>query len=109
MKNSGTDAQNSPPKNKNILLMTAVMWILETLYLASPIDLIPDLIPILGQLDDALSLLVVVGLTVFAVQRMRRKHTSDDPDAPDVLPARATVIDASVVEEPLTVSPTLED
>ncbi len=109
MKNSGTDAQNPASKNKNILLMTAVMWILESLYLASPIDLIPDLIPILGQVDDVISLLVVIGLTFFAFQRMRHKRTIDDPNAPDVLPAQATVIDTSVVEEPLIVSPTLEE
>jgi uncharacterized membrane protein YkvA (DUF1232 family) len=30
-------------------------------YLASPIDLIPDFIPVLGQLDDALVVIAVLG------------------------------------------------
>jgi uncharacterized membrane protein YkvA (DUF1232 family) len=40
------------------------------LYLASPIDLVPDFIPIAGQLDDA----IVVGLVLRAVVR----GTGDD-------------------------------
>ncbi|MBA2347035.1 MAG: DUF1232 domain-containing protein [Solirubrobacterales bacterium] len=37
-------------------------WLLAALvvYLASPIDLVPDLIPVAGQLDDAILLAVVV-------------------------------------------------
>lgn len=30
-------------------------------YLASPIDLIPDFVPVLGQLDDALLVVAVLG------------------------------------------------
>ena len=110
MKKSATDSQNPTAKNKNILLMTLVMWVVESLYLASPIDLVPDLIPVLGQVDDVISLLLVIGLTFLAIQRMRRKPSSDqEGGAPNTPLAQATVIDTSIVEEPLIVSPTLED
>jgi uncharacterized membrane protein YkvA (DUF1232 family) len=39
-------------------------------YLASPIDLIPDFIPVLGQLDDAL-------LVVLALRRVVRAAGAD--------------------------------
>ena len=38
---------------------------MATLYLVSPIDLVPDFVPVLGQLDD---LLVVGGLVFMAVK-----------------------------------------
>ena len=42
-------------------------WLVAiALYLASPIDLIPDFIPVLGQLDD----LVIVSLALRHVRRM---------------------------------------
>jgi uncharacterized membrane protein YkvA (DUF1232 family) len=41
-------------------VMPAVM-----LYLASPIDLIPDFIPVLGQLDDLLVLAAGLGLVLW--------------------------------------------
>jgi uncharacterized membrane protein YkvA (DUF1232 family) len=36
-------------------------------YLASPIDLIPDFIPVLGQLDDAV---IVPGLIILALRKV---------------------------------------
>jgi len=41
------------------------LWLLLP-YLASPIDLIPDFIPVLGQLDDAV---LVAGALAYVVRR----------------------------------------
>jgi uncharacterized membrane protein YkvA (DUF1232 family) len=43
------------------------------LYVISPIDLAPDFIPILGQLDD----LVALGMTVRAVLKKAEKEGSE--------------------------------
>ena len=43
---------------------------LAVLYIASPIDLVPDFIPGLGLLDDA----VVIGLVWFAIKRHLRAY-----------------------------------
>lgn len=40
------------PEQKQWLLRTAAIWVLDGLYTVSPIDLIPDAIPFLGQADD---------------------------------------------------------
>jgi uncharacterized membrane protein YkvA (DUF1232 family) len=40
-------------------------------YLAMPFDLIPDFIPVIGQLDDALVAFVAIALLIFAVPRDR--------------------------------------
>ncbi|MBN2800571.1 MAG: DUF1232 domain-containing protein [Deltaproteobacteria bacterium] len=53
------------PERKQWLFRTAVLWLLDSLYTVSPIDLIPDAIPVLGQMDD----LFFFGLAVFYTWR----------------------------------------
>jgi uncharacterized membrane protein YkvA (DUF1232 family) len=66
-------ADPSTPRRHRLLLLALVA------YLASPIDLIPDFIPVLGQLDDAIAVVLVLRI----VQRGQR-----DPDsAPSTLNA----------------------
>ncbi|MGB9685561.1 MAG: YkvA family protein [Rectinema subterraneum] len=48
---------------------TKVLAALTIGYLVSPIDLIPDFIPVLGQLDDLLIVPLLVGLTLRSVPR----------------------------------------
>lgn len=55
-------------------------------YLALPFDLVPDFIPVLGQLDDALLVAVVLRLVVrSAGAEAVREHWPGPPESLDVL------------------------
>ena len=56
-------------KSGRIPLKTKILAALALGYLVSPIDLIPDFIPVLGQLDDALIVPLLVALTLRSVPR----------------------------------------
>ena len=51
-------------KRKDTLLLAKVLAGLTVAYALSPIDLIPDFIPVLGYLDDIIILPVLVTLTI---------------------------------------------
>mgnify|MGYP002510007270 CR=1 FL=1 len=46
---------------KEIPLATMAMLVVALVYFVSPIDLIPDVIPIIGQVDDAVVIAIAVG------------------------------------------------
>ena len=67
-------------RDPRVPLPAKVVLGLASLWLASPIDLIPDFIPVVGSLDDAiiagLALRIVLGATD---ERIVREHWHGDP------------------------------
>ena len=70
-----------------IALSTVAAWFTEAAYAVSPIDLIPDIIPVLGLVDDFLGLCLVLAFTGYAIYRWRnasefeRDKTKEIPNA----------------------------
>jgi len=58
-------------KKSALLLTTVAAWFTSAAYTVSPIDLIPDIVPILGQLDDIFGIFVVGLFTIYAVWRWK--------------------------------------
>lgn len=56
-------------------LHVKLLTVLGVLYLASPIDLIPDFIPVIGQMDDIL----IAGLLI----KMLSKYAAEGAQLPD--------------------------
>jgi len=66
------------------LIAGTVLSALQLVYLVSPVDLIPDIFPIIGWLDDGLGLLTAATVTGYGVWKLRRH-----PALPEVSPALA--------------------
>ena len=57
---------------KRLVTANVVLWVMQALYTASPIDLIPDLSPILGWADDGLGFVAVTLFTIWTVVLLRK-------------------------------------
>jgi len=60
-------------KKSALLLTTVGAWFTSAAYTLSPVDLIPDIIPVLGQMDDVFGLLVVTAFTIYSIWRWKRE------------------------------------
>jgi len=56
-------------KSKDTPLLAKILAVITITYALSPIDLIPDFIPVLGYLDDLIILPVLVALTIRCIPR----------------------------------------
>jgi uncharacterized membrane protein YkvA (DUF1232 family) len=62
----------APERKKSAILLTTVAaWFTSAAYTLSPVDLIPDIIPVLGQMDDIFGLLVVAAFTIYSIWRWK--------------------------------------
>ncbi|TVQ93165.1 MAG: DUF1232 domain-containing protein [Deltaproteobacteria bacterium] len=64
-------------EHKGLLGVVAFMWVAQFVLLVSPIDPIPDLIPVLGYVDDLLRLIATVALTVYAYRAIGYKSFAE--------------------------------
>jgi hypothetical protein len=66
------DWWNNLSRDKRLLVASAAgLWAAQLLYLVSPLDLLPDFIPLLGQLDDLLLLASTIAFTVYVVRKVK--------------------------------------
>jgi hypothetical protein len=88
------------PKSKSKKLVTAniVMWGMTALYTASPIDVIPDLIPLLGWADDGAGWLATLTFTAYTLWKIRKHgglaalRAEGPPEGAPILPKAAPSI-----------------
>ena len=60
-------------KNSALLLTTVGACFASAAYTVSPIDLIPDIVPVLGQLDDLFGMFLVGLFTIYSLWRWKTK------------------------------------
>lgn len=54
-------------KRKALLAANLVAWVAQGLYTVSPIDMIPDIVPLIGFADDLLGLFVTLAFTLYTL------------------------------------------
>ncbi len=71
-----------------LIAVTAAAWLFQLAYMVMPIDLIPDLIPILGWIDDLVGLTGTLSLTGFTLKQLWDagwfKALTDRPATPEL-------------------------
>jgi uncharacterized membrane protein YkvA (DUF1232 family) len=58
-----------------------LLWLADLVYTASPVDLSPDVLPIVGQVDDAALFILTVLWTLYQMHRSGRSGA-----APEIVP-----------------------
>ena len=87
--------------DRRVPVWVKLIPVLAVIYIISPIDLRPDFIPLLGQLDDlVIAVLLMVLFVVFAPGEARRdafrtgnSSRNDKPEEPVTLEGRARHLD----------------
>lgn len=51
------------------VLLSALAWVASTLYAVNPVDLIPDVLPLIGWADDAFTVCLAVVVTLYSARR----------------------------------------
>lgn len=67
------------PEVKRALGWAAAAWVGAALWVLSPVDVVPDVLPVLGWLDDLAVLVGVSGLTAWLLARPARPPSAFPP------------------------------
>lgn len=59
--------QEEPSPTASTMRRVLLAWLVQLLYTASPIDIVPDVVPVLGWLDDAGLFVVVLAFTMWTL------------------------------------------
>jgi len=65
------DAFTELDRKRMMAALAVLAWFAQALYIIFPIDLIPDLIPIIGWIDDLVALVGLAATTVWMVRTVR--------------------------------------
>lgn len=66
-------------------LMTNIILVFSLIYIISPIDLIPDFIPVVGWIDDGLVLYLLLKRLTFETQRYMRFKAMERKSRPNTI------------------------
>ncbi|HIK34819.1 MULTISPECIES: YkvA family protein [unclassified Thermosynechococcus] len=73
---------------RNVLRHPKYRWFIiaaSLIYLLSPLDISPDLVPIIGQLDDVTVMVILASeLTQLLVERIKSRRSPNIPTTVDV-------------------------
>ena len=89
---------------RNLIRNSKYRWIVivgSLLYFISPIDLLPDFIPVIGQLDDAIVITLLVSeLSQFLIERAKiaKSKNAGSVDQVDQTVTSANQVDVNAVQ-----------
>ena len=55
-----------------------VVTVLAVIYVIIPIDIVPDLTPFLGFIDDAIAVLIAIGNAIRVISNLKKKKNNNN-------------------------------
>ena len=55
-----------------------VVTVLATIYVIIPVDIVPDLTPFLGFIDDAIAVLIAIGNAIRVIRNLKKKKNDNN-------------------------------